>query len=206
MDSLIGLLRKAGILDRAILLYTSDHGEEFLEHGGLGHARSLWSEQIDVPLLMHLPGQTEGADVQALTGHIDIAPTVLHALGQEIPDSMSGLSLLHIVGEGTARTEARGLLIQHWTGISGVRVGCYKLLHPAAWRDVLTVERDGKEESLAPGDHPVTMRLLRKKETALMLLAGAKSGLLKGGGADVALDDETLEKLEKLGYVFTEKP
>ena len=206
MDSLVGLLRKAGIMDRAILLYTSDHGEEFFEHGGLGHARSLWSEQIDVPLLMHLPGQKEGADLQALAGHIDIAPTVLHALGQAVPDSMSGLSLLHVVGEETASSEARGLLIQHWTGISGVRVGRYKLLHLAACQDALTVERDGKEETLVPGDHPVTMRLLRKKETALMLLAGAKSGLLKGGGADVTLDDETLEQLEKLGYVFTEKP
>jgi arylsulfatase A-like enzyme len=206
MDSLVGLLRKTGILDRAILLYTSDHGEEFFEHGGLGHARSLWSEQIDVPLLMHLPGQTEGADLQALTGHIDIAPTVLHALGQAVPDSMSGLSLLHVVGEETARTEARGLLIQHWTGISGVRVGRYKLLHLAACQDALTVERDGKEETLVPGDHPVTMRLLRKKETALMTLAGAKSGLLKGGGPDVTLNDETLEQLEKLGYVFTADP
>jgi choline-sulfatase len=206
MDSLVGLLRKTGILDRAILIYTSDHGEEFFEHGGLGHARSLWSEQIDVPLLMHLPGQTEGADIQALTGHIDIAPTVLHALGQAVPDSMSGLSLLRIVGEETARTEARGLLIQHWTGISGVRVGRYKLLHLAAWQDALTVERDGKEETLVSGDHPVTIRLLRKKETALMRLADAKSDLLRGGDADVALDDETLEQLENLGYVFTEEP
>src|SRR5262249_16681448 len=44
-------------LDRAIVIFTSDHGEEFLDHGGLLHRQTLYDEILRVPLAVHLPGR-----------------------------------------------------------------------------------------------------------------------------------------------------
>jgi len=208
MKKLLSRLDEKGIMERAIFIYTSDHGEEFFEHGGLGHARSLWSEQIDVPLFVHLPGQEEGARIESLVGHIDLAPTILSAFGMPVPGEMHGMDLMKAIENPDAALRAtRGLLVQHWTGISGVRLGKFKLLRLSNSSDILTVEVQGKETKLSPSDYPITLRLLRKTETSLVRQrASAIEKTAKGGSLpaaeDAQIDEETRRQLEKLGYIL----
>jgi arylsulfatase A-like enzyme len=94
--ALVDVLRSNGIYDRALVVFTSDHGEEFGEHGKMGrHSHTLFDELLRVPLIVKLPhsqraGSTESAEAQG----IDLAPTVLGALGLPEPRAFEGRDLL----------------------------------------------------------------------------------------------------------------
>lgn len=100
---LVDFLQQEGLYDDAVILVTSDHGEEFGEHGFVGwHSHSLYDELLRVPLLVKLPGSRGGErSVAAQVRGIDLAPTILDELGLTIPESFEGTSLLPaIVGSG----------------------------------------------------------------------------------------------------------
>ncbi|MFT7486557.1 MAG: arylsulfatase A-like enzyme [Candidatus Paceibacteria bacterium] len=91
-------LEESDSLDNTLLLITSDHGEEFFEHGAALHGMSLYQEQLHVPLILHWPGHLEGGLAPAHGVHaVDVAPTLLAAAGVSAPK--------HWVGE-PLRTEA----------------------------------------------------------------------------------------------------
>lgn len=79
---LLDYLRRSGMLDDTIVVFTGDHGEEFMEkgHWGHGHNRCFPEEQIRVPLVLHLPGRRPEVITQR-TSHLQIAPTLLGQLG-----------------------------------------------------------------------------------------------------------------------------
>jgi membrane-anchored protein YejM (alkaline phosphatase superfamily) len=79
---LIAHLKQSGMMDNTIVLFTGDHGEEFMEkgHWGHGHNRSFPEEQIRVPLVMHIPGKPAEV-IEHRTSHLQIAPTLLGMLG-----------------------------------------------------------------------------------------------------------------------------
>ncbi|MBT6178352.1 MAG: sulfatase-like hydrolase/transferase [Deltaproteobacteria bacterium] len=101
----------------SLIVVTSDHGEEFLEHGELGHGNSLYKELVHVPLIIRLPLSLRAevkprADSTAV-GIVDILPTTLDVLGiSAVPDTdflgVQGESLLPWM-QGTAPAPARGI-------------------------------------------------------------------------------------------------
>lgn len=93
---LVGFLKAIGIYDRALMVVTSDHGEEFGEHGRIGwHSHTLYDELLRVPLLVKLPGQRGGGRAPDGTARgIDVAPTILAALGLKPPAVFEGRNLL----------------------------------------------------------------------------------------------------------------
>ena len=66
---------------RGTVIVTADHGEEFSEHGGHYHGTTLYDEQARVPLLWSSPGATQARPVDAPVELLDLAPTLLAALG-----------------------------------------------------------------------------------------------------------------------------
>lgn len=86
-------LGRRKILDNAIVIITADHGEEFREHGLMGHHQTLFEEVVRVPLMMLVPGRTQRHDVTALVSLVDVAPTILDLLGVPLPDGFAGRSL-----------------------------------------------------------------------------------------------------------------
>ncbi|MFN0205221.1 MAG: sulfatase [Planctomycetota bacterium] len=99
VNSFIEGLRKSNILDKSILIITSDHGEEFGEHGGTQH-EEVWEELLRVPLLIRLPGAAlAGTHVPHAFSGIDLMPTLLDLLGMERPTHIEGRShLSHFSG------------------------------------------------------------------------------------------------------------
>lgn len=91
----IDFLRDEGLYDDAIIVLTSDHGEEFGEHGFVGwHSHTLFDELLRVPLIVKLPGMEHaGASVDSQVRGIDIAPTILDTLEVDVPTSFEGTSL-----------------------------------------------------------------------------------------------------------------
>ncbi|NIT35908.1 MAG: sulfatase-like hydrolase/transferase [candidate division Zixibacteria bacterium] len=72
-----------------IVVITSDHGEEFLEHGHIDHGKSVYESVTRVPLLISVPGKAPAA-VKYPASQVDLAPTILRLAGIAIPKTMQG--------------------------------------------------------------------------------------------------------------------
>lgn len=79
---------------RLLVVVTSDHGEEFLEHGGLLHGQTLYDEVLHVPLIMAGAGVPAGQRVGRLSSLLDVVPTILGLLGISPPPGVEGKALL----------------------------------------------------------------------------------------------------------------
>jgi arylsulfatase A-like enzyme len=101
---LLDAWRALGRLEQTLVVVTSDHGEEFLEHGRLGHGQSVGDEQLRVPLLVRFPGgRGAGHRVAGQVTLVDLAPTILEAVGSTAsspggPAVLRGRSLLAAAG------------------------------------------------------------------------------------------------------------
>jgi choline-sulfatase len=73
----LDLLKFFGLYDRSVIVLVSDHGEEFYEHGGFDHGRTLYDELLRVPLMVKFPhSQQAGTRVAAPVSLLDVAPTI----------------------------------------------------------------------------------------------------------------------------------
>ena len=88
-------LKKMGIYDKSLIVFTSDHGEEFGEHGELEHGKNLFQTSIEVPLIIKKPGQKkEMRENGFIAEGIDIMPTILEACRIDMKNlTLSGQSL-----------------------------------------------------------------------------------------------------------------
>ncbi len=100
IGALLRALAEAGAADDTLVVVASDHGEEFLEHGSLGHSHSLYQELVRVPLLMRLPGKRyAGLRVAQQAQLLDVAPTVTDLLGvTALPNARGGSWVAHFEG------------------------------------------------------------------------------------------------------------
>ncbi len=99
--ALLEKLRALGLYDSTLIILLSDHGEEFGEHAQLAHGKSLFDEQLKVPLVIRFPdGRGVGATVDSIARQIDILPTLLDYVGAQIPPAVQGRSLLPAVASG----------------------------------------------------------------------------------------------------------
>lgn len=98
-----------GLLEKTLVVWTSDHGEAFFERGFEGHAQSVYRETTEVPFLLSFPFQLEeGIVVESRTAGVDVWPTVLDLMGlPPLPDT-DGRSrvpeILAAAGRGDAPT------------------------------------------------------------------------------------------------------
>jgi hypothetical protein len=114
LASLTRRLKERGLWDNALVIVTSDHGEEFREHGNWDHAINLYPEKLIVPLLIKLPGQRHGGlRVEGPASHVDLVPTVLSVVGIRGPDYLVGRDLLE-QAPSTGRTGREQHLAEFW--------------------------------------------------------------------------------------------
>lgn len=85
-------LEERGLLDDAVVLVTSDHGEHLGEHGKFLHGNSLYEELVRVPYLLIAPGVEPGIDATPVSG-VDFLPTVAASLGSAPPSNLAGVAL-----------------------------------------------------------------------------------------------------------------
>jgi arylsulfatase A-like enzyme len=94
-------LRDRSLWDDTVVVIASDHGEEFWEHGALGHGMSMEKELLFVPLIVHgaeVDGApVEGVRISALVRNLDLAPTLLELAGIPVPTDFEGSSLVPLL-------------------------------------------------------------------------------------------------------------
>src|SRR6185436_12366336 len=95
---LLAAMRAAGRLDDSLVVFASDHGEEFLEHGHIKHCRTLFDNSIRVPLLLKIPG-VAAKTVSRPVQNLDLVPTILDYLGIEAGSAFEGRSLRAVIEE-----------------------------------------------------------------------------------------------------------
>ena len=93
LDRLLRFLDERGILDASLLVVLSDHGEEFLEHGGVLHGHSQYQELVRIPLVLRGPGLPAGARIDEPASLLDVLPTALGLLGIPAPAPLDGIDL-----------------------------------------------------------------------------------------------------------------
>jgi len=96
IQALLSELGERGLTERAVIVYSADHGEELMDHGSWHHGGTLYQEVLHVPLAIRVPG-LGGARVSRPVSMLDLAPTVLDAFGIEPPAPFQGQSLLPLL-------------------------------------------------------------------------------------------------------------
>lgn len=91
-------LEEEGLWEDTMIVISSDHGEEFWEHGSVGHGHNIYQELVHVPLIVYYPPLIpKNTVVNAGVDSIDIFPTVVDAAGGDRPDGLQGKSLIPLI-------------------------------------------------------------------------------------------------------------
>jgi arylsulfatase len=220
LGELVAGLRERGAWDETLFVLTSDHGEQFLEHGVLGHGFDLYQEVVRVPLLARGPGVAPALVVEQPVAIVDLAASVLELAGHGDPSGAfgDGRSFASLARGELADGEAprAEILMENEFGqddrrlrdyvFSGVRRGAHKLVlcQRDVWNHVQTLELYDLEADpgerrnlLAEGLHAELVAELsaRLAEHAQFLHATGFRRALPG-----ALTDDIAAQLQALGY------
>ncbi len=212
---LLTRLRELGLDENTLIVFTADHGEEFMEHGWIGHTRTLFDDLLHVPLIIRPPGGIRARTLSAPVSTLDIAPTVLELVSSDArdPDADGRSHAAAILGREDDETEQRTIFAEvsfdPATGIperveqkrafkTAVVRGNLKLVHDLetdAW-DLFDRERDPLERRNLWGENAA-----RDEELRGALLQFERARETARPDASNAPDEEKLERLRDLGYV-----
>ena len=198
-------LRKLGVADETLVIFTADHGEGLGEHHESTHSMLLYQGTLHVPLVMRLPGGIAGRRVSQRVGLVDVLPTVLDLLGIEPPEGIQGRSLASYLTEaeeppGDRQRElyAETLsprLARNWGELRALVVDDHKYVH-GPLRELFDLEKDPAElENLV--DRPGSPAGELERRLAGFLEENAVAGL----DVSVTIDEETSRRLQALGYL-----
>jgi arylsulfatase A-like enzyme len=203
--------------DNTIIVFTSDHGEEFREHGGRFHY-TLHEEVMRVPLVIKAPFLEPRVD-RSITEQIDMLPTILAMLGIEAPEGLPGRDLL-AGSASTGESSSRPIFIERdrpppWRQRGVIKDGLKLVfvekadinaippasrgthaevtnVHPGTYMYDLTKDPDEKQNIFDSSD-PRALELLGLMTTHF--------STRKYEETSVELDEELLQKLRSLGYI-----
>ncbi len=153
-------LADRGDLDRTLVVVTADHGEEFLEHGFVEHAWTLYQEVLHVPLVFWRPGLVPPGRYSGWVSGVDVAPTLLAMLGFPPAPRSDGIPLLRASAPGAplaAEVPERPVFAELWIGERNVArsvvergwkyVAAVRWLEPAERPAAAARENDERREA-----------------------------------------------------------
>jgi len=97
--ALLDVLKNRGLEDNTVVILLSDHGEEFYDHGGWTHGKTLYGEVLNIPLIIRFPGGPWGERIDRVVQHVDILPTILDFVGIDVPTGIQGHCLTDLLTE-----------------------------------------------------------------------------------------------------------
>ncbi len=201
VGQLFAALRDSGRWDRAWVIVVSDHGEEWWDHGFLGHAVTLNEEVLRVPLLIKAPNQKAGRVFAEPVSLLDIVPTLTAVLGLPGPRGFDGRDLRRVAAGPRSIWAASAIWGEPRFAL--IR-DCLKGITSFQWR----FGRFGGERPESVFDvcaDPGETQDLAKSESGLTLLTVLRAGVAAAHMADQAgaavLSPEAKERLRSLGYL-----
>jgi len=200
----LGWLDEEDLRDETLFVVTSDHGEEFQEHGSVLHGRTYYQEILRVPLLVQGPGVPAGKVVTTPVSGVDVTPTILALMSIPSSQPRDGLDLTPTWSGGTLPARLLYSEADHNNKIDGefvydirkmVREGGEKLLFDSytGREELYDLAKDAAEKQDPSGSAAERVRVLR---AALeRFLAGAVEG-----EAIPPPTEEEQRRLDALGY------
>lgn len=193
---LVDFLKKESLYDNAIIIFTSDHGEEFGEHGMMGwHSHTLYDEQLKVPLIVKFPdSKYTPRIIGEQTKSIDILPTLLDILDIPASETFEGVSLISRL-KRKKNKEIFAVSQQDTVGQihpTTIRTKKWKLYDSR----LFNLELDPLEKIDVAKEHKSIKKYLRKNINEIL-----QQRKIIYTGEELEPDKETSEGLKALGYV-----
>ena len=160
-------LKARGVYDDALILFVADHGEEFDDHGGWLHGRSVFDELIRVPIIVKFPGgQGAGTRVSQMVALSDVMPTILESVGLPVPEppAIIGRPLQGVVFRTTPEPPVISEISHRGFVATGIRTGAAKYVRrfaPQTDELFFDLAKDPKESNNSIARFPEDVRRLR---------------------------------------------
>jgi arylsulfatase A-like enzyme len=194
---LLAAIREAGLLEDSIVVFTADHGEDFLEHGHIKHCRTVFDTSIRTPLILRVPG-VEPRTIEAPVENLDIVPTLLDYVGIDAAGfRFEGRSLRPVI-----ESRAEGAPRHQFASQSRFRSasdGRFKLIHDLAEGtfQLYDVAADPKETADVLRRERRSFHHLRERMTAWLARTEGEGA----AGESLRKAEEAEAKLRALGYL-----
>jgi arylsulfatase A-like enzyme len=219
VDSLLGILfdelDEMGLRERTVIVFSSDHGEAFGEHDGEGHARNVYGEVTETPLIMSFPFRLDpGIVVEARSENVDLWPTVLELLGLPALPDVDGRSMLPQIvaaARGEAPLDGDGVAFaqidQAWgrtregpQPMVAVNQGPWRLMFRAGAperTELYDKSADPHEQRNIAGEQPEVTETLKERVVGYLKSRPPPWG---EDAPSVEIDELQLNQLRALGY------
>jgi len=209
LDSQLGVLlvtlEAKGLLDESLVVFVSDHGEEFLDHDSVLHGYTLYEEQLRIPLMIRHP-ELPARRVSRLSRQVDVLPTLLELLGIPIPEPVQGESLATVmkgeqspdVGDEAPVFAEGSLRAVKTVALDSYTRGDWKLIEtrvPEARRQLFNLRDDPQERHDRLASEPEVAERMGAE------LQRFRDALPVGHSEAVPLTEEEIRELQSLGYL-----
>ena len=196
---LLNELTGLGLANSTIVVFTADHGEEFLDHGGFEHGHTLYNELMHVPLCLRIPGGSLPGVIRTPVGLIDVAPTLCALTGIAPGPDFAGRNLVKLI-DGT-EPAARPVVMEGNFWGPPYRAWLYegyKIIDGPRDLNLFNLDADPGETSDL---HRVEPERLRTMFDDLRLAFREMAAQAPGQTSPVQLSPQELARLRSLGYI-----
>jgi len=210
----LSYLQELGIKDSSIVIITSDHGEEFKEHGSFLHWKLYFRPNLHVPLIMHMPNYPKkDIRIRELVQSIDILPTILDSAHLPPHSKAQGRSLLPLIRQNSTFLRRSWWRIFHsfrkkedFSFAEGkdkksddysIIKGNYQLMYDLESKStrLFNIKNDPLAQNNITDNHAALVKQLLSK------LINMYTEIPKYKTSTFTLDKQTREQLEELGYI-----
>lgn len=187
---------------------TADHGEEFWEHGSIGHSKTLYQELVNVPLIISGPGISPGTS-NVPVELIDVMPTLADRLDLPKSRQWQGRSLLPQAtpyAEKPVYSQTRMSVREFGVELESIRDGDWKLvLDHGTPAELFNLAADPGESTNLLAENSDRVKALAEKHAAHLATCKAHPAAQKPPPLE-GLTPEMQEELENLGYLGVDPP